>query len=210
MGELLSTNWGVLADFATVGALIVAVISYIHANYRDKSIRRAELVKSYTSDFYASEEIVDLFMDIDYERFRFNNGGEWLGGKDEASMVRMLDLFNSVGHNHRRRVLTLSDIHGTTLGYAILRAYESGEVRSYLEHVKAWDGDHLGTGVPFEHFQNLGNALSRRSAAARERNLGRAAVVDPGAPRETTAVPPTELDVAPSVSKDRQADSPDE
>jgi hypothetical protein len=84
--------------------------------------------------------------------------------------VRLLDLFNSVGDHWGQNVLRLSDVHGTTLGYAILRAYEDPAIRAYLEHVAAWDAEHLGTGVPFEFFQRLAAALSVRSAETRAAN----------------------------------------
>lgn len=97
----------------------------------------------------------------------------------------MLDLFNTVGHNWDRRVIKLGDVHGTTLGYAMLRAHESTEVRGYLNFVKRWDEDHLGTGVPFEFFQLMSNDLAILCAATRKLNAGRPAVPRP-APRERT------------------------
>jgi hypothetical protein len=59
----------------------------------------------------------------------------------------------------------------------MLRALESQEVAKYLAFVKAWDNDHLGTGVPFEFFQLMANDLSTLSAATREVNEGRPAVL---------------------------------
>jgi hypothetical protein len=64
-------------------------------------------------------------------------------------------------------ILSLDDIHGTTLGDAILRASQDPEVQRYLAHVDHWDADHLGTGVAFENFRTLAVALDERSRAAR-------------------------------------------
>jgi hypothetical protein len=62
----------------------------------------------------------------------------------------------------------------------MLRAIDSPEVAKYLAFVKRWDSDHLGTGVPFEFFQLMANELATLSAATREVNEGRPAVL-PGA-----------------------------
>jgi hypothetical protein len=170
--------WESVGGAATALALLVALVTYVGTARREKSIRRAELIRNYTADFYAGTEVPRLFMEIDYDRIRFSStDATWIGGEGEATMVRMLDLFNSIGHNYSRGVVELSDIHGTTLGYAVLRAHDSVDVRRYLEHVKAWDVEHLGTGVPFQYFQELGNALRLRSARVRARNQSMPAVI---------------------------------
>lgn len=148
-----------LQDIIGVLALLVAVGTYAATRLRDSAIRRADLVRQFTVDFYSSDAVVALFVDIDYERFKFVEDKEkWLGHQPEITLVRMLDLFNSVGHNWHRRVIKLADVHGTTLGYAMLRAMESPEVARYLQFVKKWDSDHLGTGVPFEFFSAHGES----------------------------------------------------
>jgi hypothetical protein len=159
-------------------ALVVALGTYVATRLRDSAIRRADLVRQFTADFYASDAVVALFVDIDYERFAFvEDKDKWLGHQPEITLVRMLDLFNSVGHNWHRHVIKLADVHGTTLGYAMLRASESPEVAKYLSFVKGWDSDHLGTGVPFEFFQLMANELATLSAATRAVNEGRPAVL---------------------------------
>lgn len=171
-----------LQDVAALLALVIALGTYVSTRLRDSAIRRADLVRQFTADFYANDAVVSLFVDIDYDRFVFiEDEEEWLGHQPEITLVRMLDLFNSVGHNWHRHVIALADVHGTTLGYAMLRAVESPEVAKYLRFVKGWDSDHLGTGVPFEFFQLMANELGTVSAATRAANEGRPAVL-PGAP----------------------------
>lgn len=170
--------WDSVGGAATALALVVALFTYIASARREKSIRRAELVRGYTADFYSDGRVPDLFMEIDYDRFHFAvDDDEWLGRAGESTMVRMLDLFNSIGHNYNRGVIELADVHGTTLGYAILRAHDSSDVRRYLEYVKSWDSEHLGTGVPFQYFQELGNDLRQKSIRVRARNRAMPAVI---------------------------------
>jgi hypothetical protein len=167
-----------LQGTAAVAALVTGLITYIRTSQREKSIRRADLVRGYTVEFYSDEALVTLFTDLDYSRFRFTADEEsWLGKKPEQTVVKLLDLFNSVGHNWHRKVLGLEDVHGTTLGYAILRAYNDDEMQKYLAHVDVWDVDHLGTGIAFEYFRRLALALDERSKkfrAARLRDQTRA------------------------------------
>lgn len=167
-----------LQGTAAVATLVTGLITYIRTSQREKSIRRADLVRGYTSEFYSEEALVTLFTDLDYSRFRFTADEEtWLGKKPEQTVVRLLDLFNAVGHNWHRKVLSIEDVHGTTLGYAILRAYNDDEMQKYLAYVDVWDADHLGTGVAFEYFRRIALALDERSRkfrAVRAQNQTRA------------------------------------
>lgn len=164
-------------------AVIIGLATYVRSTARDKAIRRAELVRAYTSEFYQGSNVVDLFVSIDYNEFQFvNDTTTWLSKQPERTVVQMLDLFNSMGHNCDRGVLQVEDVHGTTLGYAAVRAYHCPGIQEYLQYVKQWDADHLGTGVPFLHFQTLAIALDERSAALRELNQNVPAVLHrPGA-----------------------------
>src|SRR3954454_12033151 len=129
-----------LSDGAAVVAVVVAIATYIGTSRRERAIRRAELIQTYTTEFYWSDEIFDLFTDLDYDRFSFvENHETWLGAKPERAAVHMLGLFNSLGLNWCRGVVSARDIQGTTLGYAMLRARDSSEMRRYLEFVHGHD-----------------------------------------------------------------------
>ena len=168
-------------DFAALSwavPLAVGVVTYAVTQFREVSLGRAEMVRSYTCDFYGDPAIIDLFTDLDYDRFTFvDDQTTWLGQKPEQTLVHMLDIFNSVGHSCQRHIIRDTDIQGTTLGYAIVRAYGSSEVRKYLAHVQRWDQEHLGTGIPFQYFQELAVRLERRSAMTRQKNADRSAIV---------------------------------
>lgn len=149
-------------------AVVVGLATYIHTSIRERAFRRAEMVRAYSADLSSVPELVDLFTQIDYDRFCFVDDEEtWLGRAPEQNLVRLLDVFNSVGHNWRRKVVMLDDIHGTTLGYGILRAYQSAQIQAYLSYVDRWDHDHLGTGVAFENFRQLAVALDKKSTKTR-------------------------------------------
>jgi hypothetical protein len=160
-------------------AVLVALGTYAATRLRDSAIRRADLVRQFTADFYANDDVVKLFVEMDYDRFTFvEDQKTWLGHKPEITLVRMLDLFNSVGHNWHRRVITLADVQGTTLGYAMLRASASPQVATYLSFVEGWDTEHRGTGVPFEFFRLMANELA---SVSRQRKVGEGGPNEPPA-----------------------------
>ena len=162
-----------------IAALLVAVVTYLATSRRERAIRRAELIQTFTAEFYESEEIYRLFADLDYDRFVFTpDPTTWLGADPERAVVHMLDLFNSLGHHWRQGIISTADVQGTTVGYAMLRAFESPEMRRYLTFVHGHDQDHLGTGVPFEYFQALAAELRDASARTRASNRGRPAVLE--------------------------------
>ena len=123
-----------------LATVLVAVATYIGTSRRERAIRRAELVQTFTSEFYQADEVFRLFADIDYDRFVFSEDREsWLGAAPERAVVHMLDIFNSLGLNWYRRVISTRDVQGTTIGYALLRAFESVEMRKYLQFVHGHD-----------------------------------------------------------------------
>jgi len=173
-----------LENDLAIAALLVAVATYLGTSRRERAIRRAELIQTFTSEFYQSDEIYRLFADIDYDRFVFSEDRtNWLGAGPERAVVHMLDLFNSLGLNWCRGVISTTDVQGTTIGYAMLRAFESAEVRRYLQFVHGHDQDHLGTGVPFEFFQTLAADLEEASSRTRATNRGRPALLQPSGRR---------------------------
>lgn len=110
--------------------------------------------------------MLNQFADIDNERLAVDLtvGGPWLGGDEEVQLVRLLDLFNSIGHNWRRSVLKLDDLRGTTLGYAILKTARYRPVKAYLRHVDASDASALVEGRAFNNFRHLASALEESPA----------------------------------------------
>ena len=119
------------------------------------------MVKSYTDSFHSSEKLATLFLKIDYDKFEFSDA--LLGSPEELDLIHLLDLLNNLALHYRKRVLRWNDIAGTTLGYAVVRAYGDAGVQAYLVRIDEWDQDHSGTGAAFQFFRELGNGLGRQS-----------------------------------------------
>jgi hypothetical protein len=136
----------------SAAAIIVAALTYIGTKRREMRIRRAELVRAYTTEFYADPGVTALFMDIDYDRL---GNGHLAGSSRELSLIRLLDYFNAMGHNWKRGVLKLDDIFPTTLAYAALRTWENEAVRKYLLQIKKWDEERYAPGSGFRYFEQF-------------------------------------------------------
>lgn len=119
----------------------------------ERRLRRAELIRSYTNDFYLSRDVVELFMDIDHERFNYDS--TFLGSDRELALIHLLDNFNALGHSWRRHVISLNDLLPTTLAYAALRTWENPSVRRYLSQIQIWDEN--------RYWPGWGSATSRTS-----------------------------------------------
>jgi hypothetical protein len=136
-----------LEQVTAVAAIGVALLTYYRTRAAERRLRRAELVRNYTNDFYFSRDVTTLFMDIDHERFVYDDG--LLGSDRELALIHLLDYFNALGHNWKRRIVLLDDILPTTLAYAALRAWENPGVRQYLVQVRIWDEErYLGRPAP--------------------------------------------------------------
>jgi hypothetical protein len=120
-----------LANAPGIATVLVAALTYLGTSRRDPAIRRrADLVETFNSEFHRSEDIYGLFADIELDRSVFPEGRtSWLSADPERTVVHLLDLFNSLGLNWYRGVISIKDIQGTTMGCAMLRAFESAEMR---------------------------------------------------------------------------------
>jgi hypothetical protein len=152
---------------AAAVAVVIGVVTFIITSRRERLLRRAELVRQYTVDFHESPGVSQMFEDIEHQRLRFD-AESWLGKEPEMTAVRMLDLFNSIGHNWRYGALELEDIDGTTLGRATLIAFRSVAIREYLATLPAYDrADPSAIAAPFEYFGRLAAALEERAGGGR-------------------------------------------
>jgi hypothetical protein len=94
----------------------------------------------------------------------------WLREQPEITVARMLDMFNSLGHDWSRGLIKLDDIQGTTLGYAIVRAYNDPYIRKYIAHVDGHDSEHVGTDAAFGFVRPLAMRLHEKSSRTAERS----------------------------------------
>lgn len=150
----------------TLLALIGAFIGFFVNQRKQLALRRAELMRHY-EDKFGTLEMQETFQNIDYDRLDpvLDKEGTWIGERGELELVRLLDLFNTVGHNWSANTLKLEDVSETALGYGIARTYRSDAVQAYLANVDATDEIHAyGLNQAWRHFRALGAALTRGRA----------------------------------------------
>jgi hypothetical protein len=149
-------------------AVLVSIGTAIASRSRDRRTKTAELVRTYTRDLYANREVLEMFQDIDQDRFDMQLD-ELVGAHAEIVLVQLLDHLNSIAHNTRRGVLSLRDIMPTTIAYAIVRTWENDAVRRYLRQVRVWDRERFVPGYGFRYFEELAIEIS----AIRDAGLAR-------------------------------------
>lgn len=145
---------GAVTAFVALGWAVYAA----NRTWRDSlDLRRAEFIRAYTNDYYSSPALSKLFLEIDYGRFDFDTRG--LGTQDEVDLAHLLDFFNTLGMAVEHRVIHLSDLRKTTIGYAAMVTAQHPGVQFFLTHVDSTDAaDQLGTQA-FGYFRSLGELL---------------------------------------------------
>ena len=142
-----------LEQATAVTGIGVALLTYYRTRAAERRLRRAEFIRNYTNDFYLSPDITSLFMSIDYDRSVFDE--ELTGTDRELALIHLLDYFNALGYNWKRRVVSLDDILPTTLGYAALRVWENPSVRRYLVLIRRSDEKRYLKASGFRYFEEL-------------------------------------------------------
>ena len=150
-------------ESVTVSAAVVAAAAtHFYTSRHARALDRATLVRTYSAEFATDREVIKLFADIDHERFQFDpEMALWLREQPEITVARMLDMFNSLGHDWSRGLIKLEDIRGTTLGYAIVRAYKDPHIRKYIAYLDGHDFEPVG--ATFAFFRRLAVQLDQRS-----------------------------------------------
>lgn len=170
---------------ATTLAVVVAVATYVSTRRRDNKIKRAEMVQKFADQLANNDVLFGQFCLIDSNQFKFEDSdqwilehADWLHSDDERSLLRLLDHFNSVAHNIERNVLRVQDLRGTTLWYAMQRAFYDPGIQAYLSWVDRFDENNGGTGDAFRYFRSLAGDFessvrwSRRNPAPEPNEMG--------------------------------------
>jgi hypothetical protein len=150
----------VVAAIAVLVTLFIFAVNRVH----DRRIRRAELLRNYTNDFYSDKRITDLFMDVDHSRYSIDE--EEIGTEKELALIRLLDFLNILGYNWLRGVVRIRDIAPTTLGYAAVRLHSDRSVVWYMTKVEVWDQERYVPGTGFGYFRELAVALASYPSSA--------------------------------------------
>ncbi|WP_326760017.1 hypothetical protein OHB35_25550 [Streptomyces phaeochromogenes] len=146
--------------------------------------QRAEFIRNCTNDFYDSQALTSIFMDIDHGRFRYDES--ILGTEKELDLIRYLDYFNAVGHNWCRGVITIFDIMPTTMAYAALRSWEDPGVRAYLQQIRRWDEERYSASTGFLYFEELAIQIALLCGRI-PRGVNRSELLFSASPRRITA-----------------------
>lgn len=145
-----SSTWQVILAAL---AILATVATYIGGRLRDRRTKTAELVRTYTRDLYTNPKVAELFDAIDHGTFHYSK--QLIGSNQESVLIELLDHLNSIGHNVRRKVLSLADIMPTTIAYAVVRTYNDVGVQEYLRQIRCWDEERLIPGYGFRYFEEL-------------------------------------------------------
>ncbi|TFV62002.1 UNVERIFIED_ORG: hypothetical protein E4P37_18165 [Bacillus sp. AZ43] len=145
---------------AVVGLVLLAVGLLVFAWHvrRTHLLGQADLLRTYTDDFFSDQRLTGLLMDVDRGRFVFSEKD--LGNQKELALVRLLDLLNLLGHAWHRGAVDLRDIAPTTLGYATVRLHANRHVTWYLAQVEGWNTERYSPGSGFGYFRELAAALA--------------------------------------------------
>lgn len=156
-------TWTIEA-WAAVAAVALTLSLFLITRRNERDIRRAELVRALTQDFYQHENLRALFAEID--QGTFGGVGDPPGNPTEQSLVHLLDYLNTVGHSYVRGALRIEDLAGTTIGYMSFKVWQDDHVQSYLDQVRATDAEAEYAGAGFQHFYSLAAALDAWSRRA--------------------------------------------
>lgn len=164
---------GMTADAVAAAIALVTFVWYVYSGRRgwanDVTLRRAEFVRSYTSDFYSANSLAELFFDIDHGRFSFDKSD--LGTQSEARLTELLDFFNTVGMSADRGIVSLDDLKGTTIGYATMVTWSDEGVQWFLRHVDGTDEAKRLDTLAFGYFRKVGVALVEEAQPSRSARL---------------------------------------
>lgn len=120
-------------------------------------LRRADFIRAYTNDFYASESMKALFLDIEHGRFGFSREDD--GTARELELAELLDYFNTIGMSLQQGLLKRKDLRRTTIGYAALVTWRDPCVVAFLQRTDASDAAKRAGVRAFWYFRQMGERL---------------------------------------------------
>lgn len=147
----------------SVGALVALVallwgVAVTSMGWRtDFRLRRADFIRAYTNDFYASSRMRALFLEIEHGRFAFSEEDD--GTARELELAELLDYFNTIGMSVQQGLLKRKDLRRTTIGYAALITWREPSVIAFLERTDASDAAKAAGVRAFWYFRQMGARL---------------------------------------------------
>jgi len=159
-----------LGDVAQALAVIVSIITYVAVRWRERKLKRAELVQNWTRVLIEHPVLMDTFLRIDHQRFKLSEMEEC--SPTERDFISLMDLLNSICYHRMAGVIKPDDLKGTSLSYAIGRTYANSEVQAWLKRVGSHDASlGLDQDFGFYYFKEVGRELASALAHGGEDGL---------------------------------------
>ncbi len=143
-----------------LGSLLLLTFVGLIMNYIQmrKSLvqKRAEFLITLSRDYLLDADLVELYYEIDYERFKFDESV--LQTDQEKKLDKLLYIYENIARMYLMDNINKNDIR--YFAYRFIRVYQNTEVKKYVALLNGWYGKKLSV-KPFEAFQKVGPILER-------------------------------------------------
>ena len=143
-----------------LGSLLVLTFFGLIMNYVQmrKSLvqKRAEFLITLARDYLLDPDLIELYYEIDYERFKYDESV--LQTDKEKKLDKLLYIYENIARMYVMDNINKSDIK--YFAYRFIRVYQNEEVKKYVAFLNDWYGKKLSV-KPFEAFQKVGPILER-------------------------------------------------
>jgi hypothetical protein len=118
--------------------------------------KRAEFLIMLARDYLLDPDLIELYYEIDYERFKFDESV--LQTDQEKKLDKLLYIYENIARMYVMDNINKNDIR--YFAYRFIRVYQNPEVKKYVALLNGWYGKELSV-KPFEAFQKVGPILER-------------------------------------------------
>ena len=118
--------------------------------------KRAEFLIMLARDYLLDPDLIELYYEIDYERFKFDESV--LQTDQEKKLDKLLYIYENIARMYLMDNINKNDIR--YFAYRFIRVYQNLEVKKYVALLNGWYGKKLSV-KPFEAFQKVGPILER-------------------------------------------------
>jgi len=143
-----------------LGSLLLLTFVGLIMNYiqMQKSLvqKRAEFLITLARDYLLDADLVELYYQIDYEKFRFDES--MLETDQEKKLDKLLYIYENIARMYVMDNINKNDIK--YFAYRFIRVYQNEEVKKYVAFLNGWYGKKLSV-KPFEAFQKVGPILEQ-------------------------------------------------
>ena len=110
--------------------------------------KRAEFLIMLARDYLLDPDLIELYYEIDYERFKFDESV--LQTDQEKKLDKLLYIYENIARMYLMDNINKNDIR--YFAYRFIRVYQNPEVKKYVALLNGWYGKKLSV-KPFEEFQ---------------------------------------------------------